>query len=32
VTPAKRGKRRAKQEDEEKTPEQRRQVMTWAQR
>jgi hypothetical protein len=32
VTPAKRGKGRAKQENEEKTPEQRHQAMTWAQR
>ena len=32
VTPAKRGKGRVKQENEEKTPEQRHQAMTWAQR
>ena len=32
VTPAKRGKGRAKQDNEEKTPEQRDQAMTWAQR
>ncbi len=32
VTPAKRGKGCAHQENEEKTPEQRHQSMTWAQR
>jgi hypothetical protein len=32
VTPAKRGKGRARQENEDKTPEQRHQAMTWAQR
>jgi hypothetical protein len=32
VTPAKRGKGRARQENEDKTPEQRHQAMAWAQR
>lgn len=32
VTPAKRGKGRAQKESEDKTPEQRHQAMTWAQR
>jgi uncharacterized protein with PIN domain len=32
VTPAKRGKGCARKENEDKTPEQRRQAMTWAQR
>ena len=32
VTPAKRGKGRTRQENEDKTPEQRHQSMTWAQR
>jgi hypothetical protein len=32
VTPAKRGKGCARHENEDKTPEQRHQAMTWAQR
>jgi hypothetical protein len=32
VTPGKRGKGRPRKENEDKTPEQRRQAMTWAQR
>ena len=32
VTPGKRGKGRARKENEDKTPEQRHQAMTWAQR
>jgi hypothetical protein len=32
VTPAKRGRGHTRQENEDKTPEQRHQAMTWAQR